>query len=154
MTPVDKDTEQQSALFEVGQTASLTKAFGAAEVEAFAEMTGDRNPVHLDPEYARQTRFGMPIVHGMLVSGLISAVTGTRLPGPGTIYLHQDLDFRRPVYVGDSITAVVKVTHSRRAKSILTLDTRCYNQQNKVVVEGEAVVLFETAREEGAAHRE
>jgi 3-hydroxybutyryl-CoA dehydratase len=112
-------------------------------VSAFAEFTGDNNPIHFDEEYARQTRFGRPIAHGILVAGLISAAIGTKLPGPGTIYLHQEMDFRRPVYPGDTVTAMVEVIHIRSDKPIVTLATRCHNQDNQVVLEGKAVVLVE-----------
>ncbi|GBD08536.1 (R)-specific enoyl-CoA hydratase [Candidatus Thermoflexus japonica] len=125
----------------VGSTASWTKTITRADVETFAALTGDDNPLHLDEEFARNTRFGRPVVHGMLVAGLISAVLGRMLPGPGTIYLRQTLEFRRPVYPGDTITAVVEVMDVREDKPVVTLATRCFNQSGEEVVRGEATVL-------------
>jgi len=132
---------------EVGQTASVTKTITAEDVSAFAEFTGDNNPIHLDEGYARQTRFGRPIAHGVLVAGLISTVIGTKLPGPGTIYLHQEMDFRRPVYPGDTVTAMVEVIGIRPDKAIVTLATRCTNQEGQLVLEGKAVVLVDRQQE-------
>jgi 3-hydroxybutyryl-CoA dehydratase len=125
----------------VGATASRTKTITRADVEAFAALTGDDNPLHLDEEFARNTRFGRPIAHGMLVAGLISAVLGRILPGPGTIYLRQTLEFLRPVYLGDMVTAVVEVVRIREDKPVITLATRCLNQHGEEVLRGEAVVL-------------
>ena len=126
---------------ELGDRASLSKSFSAGDVRQFAEISGDRNPVHLDATYAAQTRFGRPIAHGMLVVGLISAVLGTELPGPGSIYLSQTLQFRAPVYIDDTVTAMVEVTAIRPDKPIVTLKTVCINQSGQVVIEGEAVLL-------------
>jgi 3-hydroxybutyryl-CoA dehydratase len=126
----------------VGQKASLSKQFAREDILAFADASGDHNPLHLDEVYARHTRFGKPIAHGMLVAGLISAVLGTQLPGPGTIYLHQELNFKHPVFAGDTITAVVEVIRIREGKPIITLSTQCLNQEGIVVIEGKATVLF------------
>lgn len=92
-------------MLKIGDSASLTKTFSDADVRAFAEISGDKNPVHLDEAYAAGTRFKQRIVHGMLTAGLISAVLGTQLPGPGSVYLRQSIDFRTPVLIGDTITA-------------------------------------------------
>ena len=94
----------------VGQEAEASKCFTMDEVRQFAVLSGDNNPLHVDEEYARQGRFGRCVVHGMLVSGLISKVLGTQLPGEGSIYLGQKLSFRKPVYAGDTVTARVRVT--------------------------------------------
>lgn len=126
--------------FYVGQSASLTKVFKSDEVEAFAEMSLDKNPIHLDEDYAEHSRFGRRIVHGFLVGSLISAVFGTQLPGEGAIYLHQEMDFRKPVFHNDEITAIVTVTNIRKDKSILYFDTRCENNKGEVVIEGKAVL--------------
>lgn len=126
--------------FYVGQSASLTKVFKSDEVVAFAEMSLDKNPIHLDEDYAEHSRFGRRIVHGFLVGSLISAVFGTQLPGEGAIYLHQEMDFRKPVYHNDEITAIVTVTNIRKDKSILYFDTRCENNKGEVVIEGKAVL--------------
>lgn len=129
----------------IGQSASLTKTYSADDIRAFADASGDHNPVHLDEAYAAGTVFGRPIAHGMLVAGLISAVLGTQLPGPGTIYLSQQMKFKAPVHIGDSIRADVEVIAIREGKPIATLRTNCYNQDGKLVIEGEAVVMFPTS---------
>ncbi len=134
---------QPLARVQVGEKASFTKTITETDVILFAGSTGDMNPFHINEEYARQTRFGKRIAHGMLVTGLISAVMGMKLPGPGTIYLRQELDFRQPVYIGDTITAVAEVLHVREDKPIVTLSTNCYNQNDVIVVEGKAVVLVD-----------
>ncbi len=126
----------------VGQTASLTKTFTLEDVEAFAGISLDTNPVHMDDNYAKSTVFGKRIVHGMLTASLISAVIANRLPGPGTIYLGQDLKFTAPVYPGDTITAEVSVTELKAEKKIVILSTTCVNQDGKAVITGNAVVKF------------
>lgn len=135
---------------EIGQTASVSRTISAQDISAFAGLTGDNNPIHFDEEYARQTRFGRPIAHGILVAGLVSAVIGTQLPGPGTIYLHQEMDFRRPVYPGDTITATVEVSAIRPDKPIVTLATRCANQEGQIVLEGKAIVLVDRKEQRSA----
>lgn len=128
----------------IGDSASLSKVVTELDVLKFAEASGDRNPVHLDQEFASHTRFGRRIAHGVLVAGLISAVLGMRLPGPGCIYLGQTLQFCVPVYLGDTITATVEVIKVRDDKPIITLRTVCVNQDAHVVIEGEAVMLVPT----------
>jgi 3-hydroxybutyryl-CoA dehydratase len=130
----------------VGQKASLTREVTARDVETFARLTGDENPVHLDDDYAAKTRFGRRIAHGVFAAGLISAVLGTKLPGFGAVYLHQSLDFKLPVFLGDTITAEVVVTKVRPDKPIVTLETRCVNQDGAVVLSGQAVLLAEDPR--------
>lgn len=129
--------------FKPGQRASFTKTITEADVYGFAGITGDFNPLHVDAEYARQGRFGERIAHGMLTAGLISAVLGMRLPGPGGIYLSQSLRFLRPVKFGDTITAVAQVRAYREDKHILTLGTACTNQHGDIVAEGESVLLVD-----------
>lgn len=126
-----------------GASASITKKISAKDVETFADLTGDQNPVHLDETYAQQTRFGKRIAHGILGASLISTVLGMYLPGPGTIYLSQTLNFVAPVYLDDTLTAEVTVTNVREDKPIVTLETQCLNQDNRLVLKGEAVVLVE-----------
>jgi 3-hydroxybutyryl-CoA dehydratase len=126
---------------EVGARASRTKTITDADVRAFAAASGDTNSIHLDEEYAKTTRFGRRIAHGMLTASLISAVLGNDLPGLGTIYLSQTLAFKAPVYLGDTITATVEVTAFRPDKRITTLRTTCTNQEGTLVLEGEAVVI-------------
>jgi 3-hydroxybutyryl-CoA dehydratase len=125
-----------------GDTASLSKTISDQDIVGFAEVVGDNNPVHLDEEYASKTMFKKRIAHGMLCGGLISAVIGTKLPGPGTIYLSQTLKFMAPAYIGDTVTAKVTIKTIREDKGIYTLETVCFNQDNKHVIEGEAVVMF------------
>ena len=125
---------------EIGQTAELRRTVTAPDIEAFAAVTGDANPVHLDEAYAAATPFKGRIAHGMLSAGYISAVLGTRLPGPGAIYVSQTLNFRRPVRIGDEVTAEVKVTAIDPARSRVTFATGCV-VAGKTVVEGEAVVV-------------
>jgi 3-hydroxybutyryl-CoA dehydratase len=124
-----------------GDKASRTQTISDEMIRSFAELTGDTNPVHLDDAHAAGTRFGRRIAHGMIAAGLISATLANDLPGPGTVYLSQTLQFKAPVYPGDTITATVEVKSVRPDKPIVTMSTVCSNQENKVVLEGEAVVL-------------
>jgi 3-hydroxybutyryl-CoA dehydratase len=126
---------------QVGDTDSLTKTITDDDIHAFADLTGDHNPVHLDDDFAKTTRFGRRIAHGMLSAGLISAVLANKLPGTGTLYLSQSLAFVAPVYPGDTITARVTVAKIREDKPIVTLETVCTNQRDEPVIRGEAVVL-------------
>jgi acyl dehydratase len=125
----------------VGDSAETQKTIADEDVRAFAELTGDRNPVHLDDEYAASTRFGRRIAHGMLGASLISAVLANELPGRGTAYLSQTLRFTAPVFLGDTVTARVTVKSVREDKPVVTLETVCTNERGERVVEGEAVVL-------------
>ncbi len=129
-------------MLKIGDSASLTKTFTDEDVRSFAKISGDTNPVHLDDNFAASTRFKQRLVHGMLTAGLISAVLGTKLPGPGSIYLNQSITFRAPVFINDTITATVKVSGIREDKPILTLETVCTNQDGAVVLDGEAVLLL------------
>jgi acyl dehydratase len=126
-----------------GDTASLSKTISQDEIDRFAELTGDENPVHVDESAAQKTRFGRRIAHGMWGASLVSAVLGTKLPGPGTIYLSQTIKFIAPVYPGDSVTATVKVVKVREDKKIVTLETVCENQNGDLILSGEALVLVE-----------
>jgi 3-hydroxybutyryl-CoA dehydratase len=124
----------------LGDEASLSLTITEAHIVAYAGITGDVNPVHVDAEFAKQTMFGERIAHGMLVAGLISAVLGTQLPGPNSIYLGQELRFTAPVKIGDTVTAVVTVTEKRDDKKIIKLQTTVSNQRGEVVIEGSAVI--------------
>lgn len=126
---------------QVGDTAWMSKRVSDADVRAFAEISGDRNPVHLDEAYAATTFFKQRIAHGALSGALISAVLGMLLPGPGSIYLSQTLSFKAPVYIDDEITAKVEVIAYRADKRITTLKTQVFNQDDKLIAEGEAVVI-------------
>lgn len=129
--------------FKPGDTASLSKTIRDEDIRAFADLSGDNNPVHLDDDFARTTRFGRRIAHGMLGASLISTVLGTKLPGQGAIYLSQTLQFLAPVFPGDTVTAKVTVTKVKEGKPILTLETVCENQRGETLIRGEAVVLIE-----------
>lgn len=124
----------------VGQSAEMTRTASAEVIQAFAEVSGDENPVHLDEAYAAGTPFKARIAHGMLSGAYISAVLGTRLPGPGAIYLSQSLRFRRPVRIGDEVVTRVTVTALDERRGHVTLETVC-EVGGKTVVDGEAVVM-------------
>lgn len=132
-----------SRLLHVGQQASLTKAFSAREVELFAELTGDTNPLHLDPAYARTTSFQKPVVHGILVNGLISAVIGTRMHGRGHVLLHQDIHFPTPVFVDEEIVATATVRKIKMSFAFLTVSC---SVEDKVVMKGEVTVMVQGSR--------
>jgi len=125
----------------IGEKASLTKQITESDVFRFAEVTGDRNPIHIDPEYASRTRFKERIAHGMLTASLISAVIGNHLPGPGNIYVSQSLAFTAPVKLGDVIEAEVEIIEKIPERNRVRLRTVCRNQDGTVVIDGEAVVL-------------
>lgn len=125
---------------EIGMVRSLRKTVTDRDIALFAEVSTDRNPVHLDEAYARDTIFEGRIAHGMLTAGLVSAVIGEQLPGHGTVYLGQSLRFLGPVRPGDSVLAEVEVTGIDHAKRRVTMDTRCMVAGKKVLV-GEATVL-------------
>ena len=126
---------------EVGQKASFTKTVTEADVYNYAGVSGDFNPAHMNEEYAKNIAFKTRIAHGMLSAGFISAVLGTKLPGPGTIYLNQDLRFTKPVHFGDTITATITVEELIKEKNRAILKTVCTNQDGDVVVEGTAKVM-------------
>ena len=129
--------------FRIGQRATFTKTVTESDVTTFAGLIGDFNPIHVDAEYARKSRFGQRVAHGMFTAGLISAVLGNKLPGPGAIYLSQQIEFLAPVFIGDTITAAVEVSAWRPEKRIITLKTDAYNQAEEQVVTGKAVLLVE-----------
>jgi 3-hydroxybutyryl-CoA dehydratase len=124
----------------VGMTASFAKTIGETDITLFAGISGDTNPMHIDEEYASGTMFKGRIAHGMLTGALISAVLGTRLPGPGAIYVSQSLRFKAPVRAGDTVRAKVEVTGLDPEKRRVTLNTSC-SVRGKNVVEGEAVLM-------------
>lgn len=124
----------------VGDEASVTRTLSEEDIQLFALVSGDVNPAHLDPDYAATDVFHRVIAHGMWGGGLISAVLGTRLPGPGSIYISQSLRFSRPVDLGDTITAHVRVAEKRPEECSILLDCRCVNQKGEEVITGEAEV--------------
>jgi 3-hydroxybutyryl-CoA dehydratase len=125
---------------ELGMEASYARTVSEADILGFAEVTGDKNPVHLDAEFAAKTMFKTPIAHGMLTAGLISAVFGMELPGPGAIYVSQTLNFRGPVHVGDRVVAKVRVMELYPAKRRARFECVC-TVDGKPVLEGEAVLM-------------
>ena len=127
----------------VGDVASVKRTFSPADVEAFATVSGDCNPVHLDAEYAAATRFGRPIVHGVLMNGVISGLLGTVMPGEGTIYMGQTISFKAPLPVGEPMVARVEVLAIHPRKPIATVATQCLAAEtNDVLMDGKATVLF------------
>lgn len=125
---------------EVGMEASLSKVVGEQDLESFAAISGDNNPVHLDEEYAANSIFKGRIAHGILTAAYISAVLGTKLPGPGSIYISQSLNFRAPVRIGDEVVATVKVSDLNTEKRRVTLECAC-KIGNKTVLDGQAVLM-------------
>ncbi|MCX5518611.1 bifunctional enoyl-CoA hydratase/phosphate acetyltransferase [Kaistia defluvii] len=125
----------------IGESASLVRVVGRDDIDLFATVSGDVNPAHLDPVFASTDIFGHIVAHGMWTGALVSAVLGTKLPGPGTIYLEQDLRFRKPVSPGDTITVTVIVREKWPEQRIVVLDTRCANQRGEEVLNGSATVL-------------
>ena len=125
----------------IGDTASLVRTLKFEDIQLFAAMSGDLNPTHLDPEYARSSMFQEVIAHGMWGGALISTVLGTQLPGPGTIYVNQTLQFTRPVRLGDTVTVTVTVTKKYEHHHNVVLDCQCVNQDGLVVMNGSAEVV-------------
>lgn len=126
---------------EIGEEASFTKTISETDVYNYAGVTGDFNPAHINESFAKKSMFGGRIAHGMLSAGLISTVLGTKLPGPGCIYVSQDLKFTSPVHFGDTITAKVKVINKNVEKNRVELETKCINQDEDVVIKGNAVLM-------------
>ena len=127
----------------IGETAKRTRRVHARDIELFTELTGDRNPLHYDEAAAKRSRFGRLIVQGGVTSGLLNAVVAEDLPGPGSVFLHVDWDFRAPVHPGDEITAEVEVLQAREDKPLTTLRTTIVNQDGTVVLDGTALVWTE-----------
>ncbi len=147
--PLHAESMLENRLFDeiaLGESASLTKTIRREDIELFAVVTGDVNPAHLDPVFAATDIFHGIVAHGMLGAGLISALLGTRLPGPGTIYLGQDLRFQRPVRIGDTVTATVTVAEKHEEHGNLVLDCCCQTQDGKDVITGRAHVKAPTEK--------
>ncbi len=122
----------------VGQRASWTKTLTEGDVLAFAGASGDNNPLHIDAEYASRTRFGKRLVHGMLVASLISTVQASRLPGPGTLYVRQELRFVAPVFIGETVTAEVEVLSVDLSRNRVRMLTRCLKEDGSLAIDGES----------------
>jgi 3-hydroxybutyryl-CoA dehydratase len=129
------------AALKVGDKASMSKTVTEFDVYTFAGVTGDFNPVHINKEFAKQTMFKERIAHGMLAAGFISAVLGTTLPGANTIYMGQELSFKAPVKIGDTVTATVEVIELIEAKNRVICRTTVTNQDGVLVVDGKATML-------------
>ena len=132
-TPIDE--------ISIGQKASYSKTCTEQDIQLFAQVSGDVNPVHLDADYAAQTQFGQRIAHGMYTGALVSAALAIELPGPGTIYMGQELKFRAPVFIGDTITVELEVDSIREDKAIVTLLCTCSKEDGTVVATGKATVM-------------
>lgn len=130
------------AELQVGMVAEVSKEIGMAEIATFAELTGDRNPLHFDTEFAASSRFGGVISHGMLTAGLLSTVLGMKLPGTGAVYISQSLSFKGPVRPGDTIMARAEVVELVPERRRVRLATRIANQRDETVIEGEAWMLL------------
>lgn len=128
---------------EVGSKDSISKVITATDVEKFAEVTLDNNPIHLDEEFAKNSMFGRRIAHGMISAGLISAVLGAKLPGNGTIYMKQSIGFFKPVFLDEEVTATAEVVEKIDAKKRLRIKTTVTNANGDVVADGEALVKFD-----------
>lgn len=124
----------------IGDEASISKVITDKDIVKFSEVSLDKNPLHLDEEFAEKTIFGKRIAHGFLGASLISAVLGTKLPGINTIYMSQSLKFLAPVFIGDELTATVKVSEKRDDKKMITFETTVVNSEGKKVISGEAIV--------------
>lgn len=120
----------------IGDSESSAKTISESDIYLFAGITGDFNPAHVNEEYAKKTFFKRRIAHGMMCAGFMSAVLANKLPGPGTIYIGQELKFIAPVYIGDTITANVEVTEINSEKNRVKLRTTCTNQEGELVVDG------------------
>ena len=127
--------------YKIGQSATYEKVITDADVRGFAEITGDKNPVHLDDEYASKSRFNKRIAHGFLTGAMISKILGMDFPGPGTVYLSQSMKFLAPCYIGENLKAVVTVTDINEEKKNMTLSTEIFNSEGKLILTGEAKVI-------------
>ena len=124
----------------IGQFYEMKRVFTQKEVTEFAELSFDTNPIHTNPVFAKTTQFGQLVVPGFLSASLFSAIIGTKFPGFGSIYLNQSMSFRKPVFLGRTVTAVVRVKELFPEKHRVVLETCCYNENNDVLIEGEALV--------------
>lgn len=127
--------------FAIGQEASCSKTMTETDLVVFAGLSGDFNPIHIDREYAKETRFKQRIAHGMLTSSLLSQLLGVHLPGKGSIYVEQNIRFKAPVFIGDTVTAKATIQEIDEDRRILTLLTECFNQDEKLVLTGTAKMM-------------
>lgn len=127
----------------VGDAATLTITITDQMVRQFAALSGDHNPIHLDDAFAAKTRFGKRIAHGVLVSSILSRLAGTKLPGPGTIVISQDNRYKAPCYIGDTVTAEIRIVSVRKDKPIIKVEATVKNQDDVVLIEGDAILYFD-----------
>jgi acyl dehydratase len=136
------DHKKMKTDIKVGDKAFMSKVFTKEDVIKYSEISNDTNPIHLDEVSATSTVFGGRVVHGIFVASLFSALIGNELPGNGSIYLGQTLNFKAPVFIGDQVTASVEIISIRKDKPIATLRTICTDHQGKIAIEGEAVIKY------------
>jgi 3-hydroxybutyryl-CoA dehydratase len=139
------------ASFTLGEEATFSKTFTQEDVEAFSKLSGDTNPIHLDDDYAKETRFGGRIIHGMLIASLISSTLGTILPGPGCIYLSQQLSFRAPARVGQRLTPRVRGSPGAATKGRIILATEVVNENDEQLIVGEAKLVLSSFLKQATA---
>lgn len=123
----------------VGMNASMSKTIGESDIYGFAGITGDFNPIHVNEEYAKTTRFGRRVAHGMILAGMFSAVRAMKVPGPGGVLISQTLNFRAPAFIGDTVTVFVEVTSVNPEKNRITMRNTIHNQDGTLLIEGESV---------------
>jgi 3-hydroxybutyryl-CoA dehydratase len=128
-------------LFEVGMSATRSQTITDADIAAFADISGDHNPVHLSDEFAKESKFGKRIAHGFLSASFFSSIFGTKLPGYGCVYVSQSLKFLRPVYINDTVTASVTIKAIDKERGRIFFDTEC-SVKNKLVISGEAEIYL------------
>mgnify|MGYP006091790809 CR=1 FL=1 len=126
----------------IGNKASLEKIFSENEVKLFGKISNDTNPIHIDKDYASQTIFKKPIVHGMLAASLFGGLLGSKLPGKGTIYLNQNIKFLKPNFVGEKVIVTIEIIKIIKEKSIYIFSTKCFNSSNDLTIEGEATIMY------------
>jgi len=125
----------------IGDKEILTMTITEEHVEAFAKATGDYNPLHMDKKYAEESQFGKRVVHGVLLTGIISGMLGTKMPGLGTVAREMNAKFSRPAFIGDTITATVELVEKKERINMCVFNYNIVNQDNQTVVKGKAVVL-------------
>lgn len=126
---------------EIGMRVSYSQTITDADIKAYAGLSGDHNPVHVNQEYAEESRYGKRLAHGLMSVGFFSALFGMRLPGPGCVYVSQNTQFKRPVYINDTVTAVAEVTDVCLKKKRVFFSTNCY-VKNKIVISGDAEIYI------------